>query len=101
MTRRRRASLFFCNRLRVAGIYRGYPGIAAIKKAASLKRFPDARHSVPSDRPVRAALLCSPRRCTMAYVFRLPADVTALVNELEGTLCQALKAAAERQARAP
>ena len=28
----------------------------------------------------------------MAYVFRLPADVTALVNELEGTLCQTLAA---------
>lgn len=28
----------------------------------------------------------------MAYVFRLPADVTALVDELEGSLCQTLAA---------
>ena len=28
----------------------------------------------------------------MAYVFRLPADVTALVNKLDGTLCQTLAA---------
>ena len=28
----------------------------------------------------------------MAYVFRLPADVATLVNELEGTLCQTLAA---------
>ena len=28
----------------------------------------------------------------MAYAFRLPADVTALVNKLEGTLCQTLAA---------
>ena len=40
----------------------------------------------PLDRP--------PHRCTnsMAYIFRFPADVTVLVQEMEGTLCQTLAA---------
>ena len=35
----------------------------------------------------------------MAYIFRFPADVTVLVQEMEGTLCQTLAAHGTPSAR--